>query len=76
MVAVAATAAGAAAAAAAGLASVVLDFLLPLKKLLHLDFRLAIALGAMGGVSWCVLREAQDALWVAARKVGVWFEGA
>lgn len=76
MVAVAATAAGAAEAAAAGLASVVLDLLPLLKKLLHLAFRLAIALGAMEGVSWCVLREAQDALWVRARKVEVRFEGA
>lgn len=76
VVAVAATAAGAAAAAAAGLASVVLDFLLDLKKLLHLAFRLAIALGAVEGVSACVRGEAQDALCERVGKVGVRFEGA
>lgn len=52
VVAVAATmAAGAAAAAAAGVASVALDFLLLLKKLLHLAFRFAIAFGAARWVS-------------------------
>lgn len=73
--AVAATAAAGAAAAAAGLASVDLEVLL-LKKLLHLAFRLAIALGAVEGVSWCGWSEAQDALWERTRKVGVRFEGA